>query len=263
MTKSERKSMRTFTKEKKTALLREIKKHREADQIIKGSYGEENGTWKGCAVGCSVRSLNILEGKNYKTNDHTVYEKELGIPVELAYLEDELFEAMPLEQALFWPERFIKAVPTGADLSHVIAKLVIWQFEDAKYGLKNIKEVKDDKEIYGFCEDVVALYKRSLTEEVQDDEYYQLYLKIERAEAEARAWVRARAWAWAWAWARGEAEAGDWARARAWVRAGTRSWAGVGARAWARAWADYEKYVLITADKLIELMGDEIRFKIV
>lgn len=68
---------------------------------------------------------------------------------------------------------------------------MIWQFEDKKYGLKNIKEVKNDKEVMGWCEEVVALYKRvEKGEEVSQDEFYKLYLKID--EAGARAWARAR-----------------------------------------------------------------------
>lgn len=69
----------------------------------------------------------------------------------------------------------------------VTAQLLIWQFEDKKYGLKHIKEIKEDAELYSWCEEVVALYRRSITEEVKESEYNELYEKIDRA----------RAWAWA------------------------------------------------------------------
>jgi hypothetical protein len=215
--------MKTFNQKLKTLMIDEIKAHQEADQIIQGTYGKENGKWKGCAVGCSIHSLNLKLKKDYSTSDHSVYETAFGIPSELAYLEDELFEEMEIEDAKKWPLRFMQAIPVKTDLSHVIAKFVIWQFEDKKYGLKNIKEVKEDKEAYGFCEEVVSLYKRSLTEEVPEKEYYELYFKIKQS------WAGDWAWDWDWAWA------------------------------WAGAWAgeEYKKNILISADKLLEIIEGE------
>ena len=170
----------------KKLILAEVVKHRKADQIVQGTYGQENGKWEGCAVGCSIHSLNIKLGKNYGTGNHSVYEKELGIPKELAYIEDALFEEMSVKDSKTWPERFLKAINPGADLSKVVTQWVIWEFEDKKVGLSQIKEVKDDKEVMGWCEEVVALYKRDLNgDKPTEDEYYQLFLKIDRAWARA------------------------------------------------------------------------------
>src|SRR3990167_10375158 len=148
--------MKTFNKKKKDMMVDEIRKHQKADQIIQGTYGKENGTWKGCAVGCSIHSLNLKLGKNYNTSDHSVYETELGIPKELAYLEDSLFEEMSVEDSKTWPEKFLKAINPGADLSKIVAQFVIWEFEDKKIGLSTIEEVQDDKEVMGWCEEVVS-----------------------------------------------------------------------------------------------------------
>lgn len=53
--------MKAFTKSiKKTEFLAEVRKHRENDQIVQGTYGKENGKWRGCAVGCSIHSINLL-----------------------------------------------------------------------------------------------------------------------------------------------------------------------------------------------------------
>lgn len=126
----------------KTMLLEEIKKHRKADQIIQGTYGkEEDGKWRGCAVGCSIHSLNIRLDKNYKTQDHLVYEKELGISQSLAYLEDRIFEGLPKEKAVLWPERFIKAIKPGADLSLAIPKFMVWLMDDLHQYYKNYSDV--------------------------------------------------------------------------------------------------------------------------
>lgn len=103
----------------KKSFVAEIEKHRKADQIIKGTYGEENGKWRGCAVGCSIHSLNRMQGKTYSTSDHSVYEKALGIPEWLARLEDTIFEGLPIEEAKKWPTKFSKAVPVGVNLNPV------------------------------------------------------------------------------------------------------------------------------------------------
>ena len=113
--------MKTFSKDiTKKDLLKEVKWHRQQDMIIQGTYGEgSNGDWKGCAVGCSVHSINRLKGKKYQTSNHKVYETELGIPEWLARLEDTIFEGLPVEQAKLWPEQFIKAIPENVDLEPV------------------------------------------------------------------------------------------------------------------------------------------------
>ncbi len=215
----------------KNKYVKRVQAHYKADEIVQGIYWE-NG--KGCAVGCTI------EG-----SDHSRYETELGIPREVALLEDIIFEELRNGKAKEFPLRFINAVKVGSDLSKVVPQLVIWQFEDKKYGLKNIKEVKADKEIYGYCKEVVGLYKRKLKgKEVTEDEFYELYLKIDQA------WARARAGAWAWA------GAGAWA----WAWAGAGAWARARAGAWARAWAgadygkSYDEHTTVMADKLIEIL---------
>lgn len=236
-------------KKLKKAILAEVVKHRKADQIVQGTYGQENGIWKGCAVGCSIHSLNIKLKKDFSTSDHFVYESQLGIPKELAQIEDSLFEEMSVKDSKIWPERFLKAINPGADLSKVVAQWVIWEFEDKKVGLSQTREIQDNKEIYGWCKELVALYKRDLAgDRPTEEEYYQLYLKIDRAWAGAGA----GAWAWAWAWARAWAGAGAGARAGARARARARAWAWAGARA--GAGDKYRKEIMVSANKLLEIL---------
>jgi len=61
-----------------------------------------------------------------------------------------------------WPDKFLRAIPVGANLSKIIPQIVIWQFEDAEWGLHNTLEVKSDKAIEQVCKDLVALYRRKL-----------------------------------------------------------------------------------------------------
>lgn len=181
-----------------------VKAHADADEIVKGIYWE-NG--KGCAVGCTI------EG-----SDHSKYETELGIPEILARLEDGLFEEMSNEDAKKFPLQFLEAIPVGADLSQVFTKLVIWEWEDKKHGLKNIKEIKDDKELFDCCESVVELHKRVLKgEKVETNEWEKLE-KLTDKIYDTRAWARARA--------------------------------GAGAG------AEYEKQIMVTAKQLLKLLKE-------
>ena len=167
--------MKTFLGKQsvKTKYVKRVKAHKEADEIIKGIYWEDG---KGCAVGCTI------EG-----SEHERYETELGIPKEVAYLEDSIFENLPNDKAKEFPLKFLQAIGVGKDLSKITAQIVIWQFEDPVHGLKNIKEVQDDKEVNGWCEEVVALYKRDLEgNKASEDEYYKLYKKTVGGEHKSR-----------------------------------------------------------------------------
>jgi len=211
----------------KKKYLDRVKQHEKLDEIAHGFYWE-NG--KGCAVGCTI------EG-----NDHMRYEKELGIPVEIAYLEDHIFENLKNGESKKFPAQFLNSIKVGADLSNVVAQIVIWQFEDKKYGLKNIKEVAENKEVMAWCEEVVALYRRSMTEKVAESEYLELYEKIDGT------WATAWATAWAGAWAGARARATAWAGTWAWA------WAWAGARARAGTWAE-EEYYLALRDEFLRLL---------
>lgn len=104
----------------KDDFIKEIEWHQQQDAIVQRTYGKGSGkNWRGCAVGCSIRSLNRLKHKRIRTNDHAAYETELGIPEWLAHLEDTIFEGLPADKAKEWPSRFSKAIPVGADLQPV------------------------------------------------------------------------------------------------------------------------------------------------
>lgn len=68
--------------ELKRRMIEEIGKHEAADAIVQGTYGDvdEEGKWKGCAVGCSIKSLGAIQGEDLSTSDHGIFETKLGIP---------------------------------------------------------------------------------------------------------------------------------------------------------------------------------------
>ncbi len=108
----------------KSDFIEQIKWHQDQDKIIQGTYGEgSNGDFKACAVGCSIHSLGRMQGKKFQTDNHKLYESELGIPEWLAMLEDTIFEGLPIDDAKAWPLRFSEAVPVGVDLDPIK-----WQF---------------------------------------------------------------------------------------------------------------------------------------
>src|ERR1700704_2903659 len=111
----------------KADVLAEVERHRLNDQIVKGAYGKgSNGGWKGCGVGCSLHSLNLIRGTAFKTSDHSAYEKGFGSPRILARLEDGIFENLPAERVPLWPGQFLAAVPVGVDLSLIWPRFAVW-----------------------------------------------------------------------------------------------------------------------------------------
>jgi hypothetical protein len=110
----------------KVAMLREVRKHENADQIVAGHYGMENGKWTGCAVGCSIRSLALIQKRKLDTSDHMLFESEAGVPVMLARLQDTLFEGLPESERVSFPRKFWTAIQPSADLSRVGWKFLYW-----------------------------------------------------------------------------------------------------------------------------------------
>jgi hypothetical protein len=105
----------------KEKYLARVRAHRLADEIIHGSYWTGS---KGCAVGCTIHSPN-----------HSAYAIDLGIPQVLARLEDSIFEGLPNDLSMLWPERFLSAITPGADLSLVWPKWAVWMLTDSQWGV--------------------------------------------------------------------------------------------------------------------------------
>lgn len=99
----------------KEKYLERVRLHRKLDHLVQGKGWESNGTTKGCAVGCTMEAY-----------DHARYPVEIGVPIEIAYLEDSIFEGLPQEDAMKWPTQFLSAIEPGADLSLVFPRFVLW-----------------------------------------------------------------------------------------------------------------------------------------
>jgi len=95
----------------KAKYLARVQAHAAADKLIQGAGWDG---FKGCAVGCTLEAY-----------DHSRYPIELGLPAWLARLEDSIFEGLPTELAMTWPERFLQAIPVGAELEVVRHRLAV------------------------------------------------------------------------------------------------------------------------------------------
>jgi hypothetical protein len=156
--------------ETKDFYIARVRAHREADQLVKGFYWERG---KGCAVGCTVHSGN-----------HAAYETELGIPRILAKLEDGIFEALSNGEAMAWPEKFLSAIPVGADLSLVWPRFAVWMLVDPTWGvLQFAKSERSKKSI----QDVADGYYKALVGKPEPD------WRTLRAAAAAAAYAAAAA----------------------------------------------------------------------
>ena len=199
--------------ELKAGLLRELHKHEAADAATRGTYGEMGlsaSAFKGCAIGCALNSLNLLNGRFCPTpksvSDHHRFPEELGIPVEIAYLVDHIFENLPAPHYKTWSRRVIEAVPVGADLSNIVPTLLEWIILDPTDGFISRSEPKFHPTYRRFA----GLVRKDWTTSgsVTLSEWGQ----IEADLVGCRPLVRARAWIWARA------------RARAWTGAWTSSY---------------------------------------
>lgn len=208
----------------KKEYLARVRAHRRADELVKGRYWE-NG--KGCAVGCTIHG-----------SYHSSYEEELGIPEQIAWLEDVIFEGLPNEDAMAWPERFLESIPVGADLSMVFVKFAHWLL-----AVEVQPHVENSPGVKAAIDDVASLLQREINGDKPLPEAYMAEAKAAKAAAESVA--RSVAWS-----ARAAARAAAWsAKAAAWSADAAAD------AAWEAADAAWEGSYKRQSEKLLELLA--------
>src|SRR5258708_976960 len=205
----------------KKIFLEEIIKHRKADQIVQGTYGRENGIWKGCAVGCSIHSLNIRLNKTYSTSDHSVYETELGIPEWLARLEDGIFEGLSVEEAKLWPEKFAKAIPVGVNLEPVKWKFSTYLLKENIDRVLSLDNISDElkKQVVDSIRGVLKIYEDAIKSGEWNGSAAELARSAARSAEAAKSAAKSAAWLAAESAARSAAESAAWSAEAAWSAA--------------------------------------------
>ena len=187
----------------KLAFLGELAKHEAQDAFIKGTYGRMNGYFKGCGIGCSLHSLNVMQGKDamYQTGNHDRVPAELGWPLWLAYAEDNIFENLPDDLAKSWPRRLAEAIPVGIVVPDIVlAKLLRWVLLDSRFG---VFHATDDESVKTVVRTMGALFDRTIDgQTVPNEAEWDEAARAARAAWDARAaraaWDARAAWA-AWA----------------------------------------------------------------
>lgn len=133
----------------KKLIIDEMKIHQNKDRMIKGSYGfYESGKFKGCAIGCSIKSINKILGKDYDTNSHDKLSNTLGIPIWLFKVQDSFFECLPSDYCNQFAIEFLESIPVGIDLESIRWNLCIYLLKEGIEIIEEkdnlLKEVKEE-----------------------------------------------------------------------------------------------------------------------
>jgi hypothetical protein len=209
--------------ELKEYMIAEAIAHREADEFVKGTYGIEDGsTWKGCAVGCAIQSLNKRLNTDSETNNHSFLDEQSLYPEWLARLQDTFFEGLSGEESLTWPERFSRAIPVGIPFEAL--EPVKWTF--CAYLMKeNIDLVQaldiDESlktQVIDAIRGVLRVHETALETGVWDENAAARSARSARSARAEAAWSAARSAARS-AWSAAEAARAEAAAEAAWSAA--------------------------------------------
>jgi hypothetical protein len=117
---------------RKALYLERLRGHVRNDEVVQG-VAEWNGRVGG-VIGCTVHS-----------SDRARYEADLGIPTEVASLEEIIFQQLPQEQAERFSLDFLQAVQVGADLSFVWPAIARWLLIDPERGIIRLAETPETR----------------------------------------------------------------------------------------------------------------------
>ena len=227
----------------KALVVAEMKNHQKKDQFIKGTYEKLNGKFKGCAIGCTIDSVNKIFGRSYKTSEHKVFEEALGIPEWLARLQDSFFENLPVGDNSQFAVDFLSAVPTGVNLEPVkwkFCSFILKEGIDRILLQHNLSEELMDQ-VVSAMRGVLNLHESAINTGEWDLEAAELAeLAAESAAELAAAWSAESARSAAWSAARSAARSAAWSAESA------------AESAWSAESAEYRRY----ANELIRLLKD-------
>ena len=181
-------------------LRQEVAAHVAADSIVQGTYWD-SGNESGCFIGCLAKS-----------DDPTINEATYGLPVMVQRIAENIFEALPADEA----KAFFAALPDAVACDGKDLTKVAWQFLAAE--LRSL--TKQPAEIQAVIDSVIA--GMDLLASGQEWPEAARAADAARAAGSAAGFAAARAAVWAasdaaWAAIRA-ADAAAWAAANAAVR---------------------------------------------
>ena len=165
----------------KAKYLARVQAHAKADEIIHGAYWQ-NG--KGCALGCTIHG-----------DDHEAYERELGIPQSLAWLEDCIFEGLPNGDAKVFPAAFLMAIKPGANLSKVTSLFLL---AVQRRNLRRMRGNKPVTDAIRLCILVLQNWSQGKLDETAARNAESAAWSARSAAWSARSAARSAAWSAAW-----------------------------------------------------------------
>ena len=92
-----------------------MRAHRLAGQIVQAKYWWDKSSFTGCAIGCLTHSEQL-----------EALQSGLNIPKALGKLAGLLHSFMDRNRSIFWGEELLNAITTGADISGVIDRFILW-----------------------------------------------------------------------------------------------------------------------------------------
>ena len=92
-----------------------MRAHRLAGQIVQEEYWWDQSSFTGCAIGCLTHSKEL-----------EAFQSALNIPKALGKFAGLLHSFMDKNRSIFWGEELLNAMTTGADLSGIIDRFILW-----------------------------------------------------------------------------------------------------------------------------------------
>ena len=160
----------------KKKYLARVRRHSKLGNIFQNMRWKDG---KGGAVGCTLEH-----------NDSKRYPIELGLPIWLARLEEEIFDNLPVDEAKRWPEKFLKAIPVGVDTEIVRHQLAVRRM-DRLIKLQEELLVKSDGDLKSVIKKTIAAI--NMVKTCHEAEVNKTVCKISFADA-ARSAARYAEW---------------------------------------------------------------------
>jgi hypothetical protein len=171
--------------------------HKDFSDFTRHEYFSQNGKTKVCAVGC------ITEDPN---GGHHLYPIRWGIPEWLAYLEERIFTGLPDEEMAAWPERFLDAIPVGADFDGLADRLAIRRLKEECLPLSGQWPESVRAEVVASIEQTIGALEgkgaESAARSARSAAESAARSAARSAEFAARSAARSAAWSAAWSAAR-------------------------------------------------------------
>lgn len=158
----------------KAVFVEEMQWRLDQDHLMQGTYGSlYSEGFRGCAVGCSIKSINKRLDEAFPLCSHRDMAAALGWPLWLAQLADDVFEGLDDEACKRWPLELATAVPEGADLEplkYPLMARLLEQLGEGRALRSDIKQLLDDS---------IALFSSAQPDEVAFDELSRVYYRLD------------------------------------------------------------------------------------